>query len=109
MDRKRTTNLWIAFNIIVILAFIASSLYVWSFLHTQVNIQGGRTGGNYFIPNIQIDGLQVTVGVDGWTADGMVIPTSAPSTILNFPFIVFWIAIIGNLLLMRSILRKQPT
>ena len=94
----------------MIVAFIYSNIYIWDFLNTQINVAGGRQDGGYIIPFIQVNGLQVTVGLDGWTSEGIAIPTPAPISVPNYPFIVFWVAIVGNLVLIALILRKRlPT
>jgi hypothetical protein len=97
----------IVFNVLVIAAFVISNLYMWDFLSTQVNRQGGRQeNGVYVIPFIHVDGLQVTVGHDAWTSDGVAVPTALPISVPNYPFLVFWLAVVGNLILAALLLRK---
>lgn len=95
------------FNVLMIAAFIFSNIYMWDFLNTNINKQGGRQeNGIYVIPFIQETGLQVTIGHDAWTNDGIAVPTALPISVPNYPFIVFWVAIVGNLVLIVLILRN---
>ena len=108
MSRRQMIVYAAIFNALIIVAFIFSNLYIWDFLNTQINKQGGRQeNGIYVIPFIQETGLLVTVGHDAWSSDGVAVPTALPISVPNYPFIVFWIAIIGNFILMAFILRKQ--
>jgi hypothetical protein len=95
------------FNALMIVAFIFSNLYLWDFFNTQINLQGGRqANGIYMIPSIQANGFQVTIGHDAWASDGVTVPTALPISVPNYPFIVFWIATLGNLAIAALILRK---
>ena len=91
----------------MIVTFIFSNIYMWDFLNTQINKQGGRqVNGVYVIPFIQVTGLQVTIGHNAWTSDGIAVPTALPISVPNYPFIVFWVTIAGNLGLIALLLRK---
>ena len=92
----------------MIVAFTFSNIYIWNFLNTQVNV-GGYANGNFIAPRIQINGLQVTVGTDGWTSTGIAIPTPLPISVPNYPFYVFWVATVGNLVLMAFALNYWRT
>jgi len=107
VPKKQTIGYIVVFNVLIIVAYVFSSIYLWDFLSTQINQQGGRQeNGIYIIPFIQITGLQLTVGHDAWTSDGIVVPTALPISVPNYLFMVFWIAIIGNLIFMAVLLRK---
>ncbi len=108
MSKKKLIVLVAIFNVIMIVAFIFSNLYVWDFFNTKITLQGGRQdNGIYVIPFIQIDGFQITIGHSAWASDGVIVPTALPITILNYPFIIFWIAIIGNLILIAFLIQKS--
>ena len=95
------------FNVLMIAAFIFSNIYMWDFLNTNINKQGGRQeNGIYVIPFIQETGLQVTIGHDAWTNDGIPVPTALPISVLNYPFIVFWVSIVGNMVLIVLVFKK---
>ncbi len=109
MPRKRITVFAAIFNALMIVAFIFSNIYVWDYLNTEINLKSGHQPyGNTILPQIQINGFQITVSHAGWT-DGEMLPMPLPISVPNYPFIVFWIALIGNLILIALILRKQIT
>ncbi len=102
--------LMILLNVVMIVAFIFSCIYMWDFFNTQINLQGGRQdNGIYVIPFVQINGLQVTIGHDAWTSDGIAVPTALPISVPNYPFILFWVAMIGNILFAVLIYRNKKT
>ncbi len=110
MYRKRLSVYVTVFNAVLVVAFIFSNIYYLDFLNTQINLQTTQYPRDVtIVPFIQINGLQVTVSHSGWTSTGAVVPTALPSSIPNYPFIIFWIAIAGNLILVALILRKQKT
>ncbi len=109
---KRQMIMYVAlFNVLMIVAFIFSNFIVWDYLNTEINLNSSHSpnGGGAIVPSIGINGFTIQVGHAGWTKDGTMIPMPAPTSILNYPFIVFWITLIGNLILIALILRKQIT
>lgn len=108
MSRKRMVAIASVFNILMIFAFVSSNIYIWNFLNTQINLQGGRQeNGIYVIPFIQTNGLQITVGHDAWANDGVAVPTAIPLSVPNYPFMIFWTSILGNLILLALLLRRN--
>jgi hypothetical protein len=100
--------LMIIFNVLMIVAFIFSNIYIWGFLNTQINLNSShQPNGNTIVPSIQINGLQVIVSHAGWTSDGIMIPMKPPALVPNYPFILFWVAMIGNILFAVFILRSK--
>ncbi len=98
----------IVFNVVMIVAFIFANIYIWDFLNKQINLNSShQPDGNTVVPIIQIDGLQVTVDHVGWTSDGILIPMPLPPVVPNYPFILFWVAAIGNIFFAVVILRGQ--
>jgi hypothetical protein len=89
----------VIFNVLMIVAFIFSNIYVWDFLDTQMKVGGRLENGYWMIPFVQVTGLQVTVGFSAWTVNGVPIPIAPPISVPNYPFIVFWVSIMGNLIL----------
>ena len=94
------------FNVLMIVAFIFSNLYIWDFINNLTS-QWRHDSSGTTIPIIHINGLQVTGGTVGWTSEGIQIPRPLPTVIPNYPFILFWIAMVGNLIFIASVLRKQ--
>lgn len=102
--------LMILFNVVMIVAFIFANIYIWDFLNTQINLNSThQPDGNTDVPLIQINGLQVTVDHAGWTSDGTMIPMPLPAVVPNYPFILFWVAMIGNILFAVLIYRSKQT
>ncbi len=102
--------LMIVFNVVMLVAFIFANIYIWDFLNTQINLNSTHEpNGNTVVPIIQIDGLQVSVDHIGWTSDGILIPMPLPAVVPNYPFILFLVATIGNILFAVAILRRRRT
>lgn len=98
----------VTFNVFMIVTFIFSNIYIWDYLNAEINLKSShQPNGSTIVPSIQIDGFQVTVSHAGWTSDGTLIPMPAPISVPNYPFIVFWIVLAGDLLLLALNLRKQ--
>ncbi len=108
MFKKRMVSITAVFNILMIFAFVSSNIYIWNFLDAQINAQGGRQeNGIYVIPFIQMNGLQITVGHDAWTTDGVAVPTALPLSVPNYPFMIFCTAFAGNLIILALLLRGK--
>ncbi len=108
MSKRRIMVCVTVLNVVMVVAFVLSNIYVWDYLNTEINLNSShQSNTNTIVPQIQIDGFQITVSHAGWANDGTMIPMAAPISILNFPFSIFWITIIGNLILIALILRKQ--
>ena len=104
--KKKNNCLCIAiFNVLIIVAFIFSNIYIWDFINNLTS-QWSHDSSGTAIPIININGLQVTGGTIGWTSEGIQIPRPLPTVIPNYPFIVFWVAMMGNLVLITLILRN---
>jgi hypothetical protein len=108
MPRREMIVCVAVFNLLMVLAFIFSNMHIWDFINNLAS-QASHGSGGTTIPIIEINGLQVTGGTVGWTSDGIQIPRPLPAVISNYPFYIFWVVIVGNLVLMALILRKQPT
>ena len=80
------------FDILVSVLFVASNLYFWQYLN-------GVTSYNEWDP------LQVSIvpqnGIGG--------PAGTFSSLPNFPFILFWVALIGNFVLFVFLARSVAT
>ena len=95
------------FNVLMIIAFLFSNIYMWGYLNTEINEKSGNKGqGNFVIPYIlYMNGFEVTIGHDYWS-DNLVNLGPIPTGIPNFPFIIFWVSIVGNLVLIALLLRR---
>ncbi len=106
MSKKKLIGLAIIFNIIMLVAFIFSSIYIWNFINKITDL--GYYGSNgVTIPTIWITALQITGGTIGWTSDGTRVPRPLPTVIPNYPFMLFWITLIGNLILIAFLIQKS--
>jgi hypothetical protein len=106
---KRTVVYVAIFNLLVIVAFLFSNIYMWDYLNAEINELSGNFGqGSFVIPYISVNGFQVTIGHEYWFENGTVLNLGfPPAGIPNYPFIIFWVAIVGNLVLIALVLRKQ--
>ncbi len=107
MSKSKLFVCLVVFNALVIVAFILSSIYIWDFIDNLTS-QAYHGSSGTTIPIINVDWLQVTGGTVGWTSDGTQIPRPLPTVIPNYPFFIFWAALIGNLVLIALILRRHP-
>ena len=94
------------FNALMIVTFIFSSVYIWDFINNLTS-QANHDSSGTTIPIINVDALQVTGGTVGWTSEGIQIPRPLPTEIPNYPFFIFWLTIVGNLVLIALGLRKN--
>jgi hypothetical protein len=106
MSKRKLVVCVAVFNALIIMAFIFSNIYIWDFINNLTS-QARHDSSGVVIPNIQINSLQVTGWIDAWTSEGFLVPTVPPASVPNYPFIVFWVAIVGNLILIALILRKH--
>ena len=87
------------FNILVSLVFIGSNLYLWNFLNGKISYNNWGPLQMGIVPKTIVSGEVTTIGLY--------------SPIPNYPFILFWVAIIGNFVLaflaIRSANKKQPS
>lgn len=107
MHKKQLVTYIAIFNVLIIVAFIFSNTYMWNYLYTEINELSGNKGqGNFVIPYIlYMNGFEVTIGHDYWS-DNLVNMGPIPTGIPNYPFIIFWVSIVGNLGLMALVLGK---
>ncbi len=97
MSKKKMIVGLIISNALIIVAFILSSIYIWNFINNTTS-QWSYSNDGVTIPIINLNALQVTGGTVGWTNDGTQIPRPLPTIIPNYPFMLFWIAVIGNII-----------
>jgi hypothetical protein len=88
------------FNVIIGLFFIFSNLYVWGFINS--------TNDLYHPTQVSIDPLQVSIS-HMLIQNGLINLGTFPLTFPNFPFILFWVALVGNICLFVLALRSKET
>ena len=93
----------ILFNILVSLGFISSNIYMWNYLKTEIN---DITPAAYIE---KIDAFQVSISHP--YINDTVNLGPLPTVIPNYPFILFWISTIGNLILitLALVLRNKAS
>ena len=108
---SKILSLMILFNVLMIVAFIFSNICIWGFINNLTS-QASHESSGTTIPIININALQVIGGTIGWTSEGIQIPRPLPTIIPNYPFFIFWVATIGNIvfavLIMKSKKRIYP-
>jgi len=102
----KTLAFMILFNVLIGIAFVFSNIYIWGFVN-NISSQGSHDGNGTTIPIININALQVTGGTVGWTSEGIQIPRPLPTIIPNYPFFIFWVAMIGNLVFAVLIMKSK--
>jgi hypothetical protein len=78
------------FDIMVAVPFVASNWWIWNYL-------SGKITANVWGP------FQITV-IPQLSGGG---PVGISSPIPNYPFILFWIALVGNFVIVFLLLRKN--
>ena len=90
----------VLFNIFVSLGFVFSNVYVRDFLYSETDVDSAFS-------QIYFDFFKISVSNHPVFVDGVLSPSPLPRVIANFPFILFWISVIGNLILFAIVLRKN--
>jgi hypothetical protein len=88
------------FNVLIGLFFIFSNIYIWGFINS--------TNDLYHSTQVSIDPLQVSIS-HMVIQNGLINLGTLPLTFPNFPFILFWVALVGNLCLFILALRSKET
>jgi hypothetical protein len=87
------------FDILVSLPFIASNWWIWDYLSGKITANAWGPLQIAIVPKTIVGGQAYTIGLY----------TPLP----NYPFILFWVALAGNLLFfvlaLRSNNKKQPS
>ena len=95
------------FNVLIGLLFIFSNIYLWGIFNSEVS---------YFTPTqvginqVSINPLQVTIS-HLYLSNGNINLGPLPTQVPNYPFILFWVALVGNIcfvvLTLRTVEKKQ--
>ncbi len=73
------------FNILISFVFIGTNLYLWNFLNGKISYNTWGPLQVVIVPKTIVAGEVTTIGLF--------------TPILNYPFILFWVAIVGNFVL----------
>ncbi len=110
MFKKKAVAYVAIFNVLVIALYVFSTVYMWDSLRTIVDTgAGGSYEDGFVVPFVEESGLQVTISHVFYGINGnqtVVNLGPLPTPVPNYPFYVFWVAIVGNLVLMALVLRK---
>jgi hypothetical protein len=90
----------ILFNAIMVTGFILSNIYMWNFLKTEIN---DKTA---YIEEI---GFQVSISHPVYVNGTIVNLGPLPTVIPNYPFILFWVSTIGNVVFIALVLRNKAS
>ena len=108
--RRILIALIVLFNIFIILGFVFSNLYIWNLLKTQVDQGIAYNGeGGYTIPYIENFGLQISISHPFYENGTIANLGELPGAVPNYPFILFWVAPVGNLLFIWVLMKKQES
>jgi hypothetical protein len=108
--RRGLVALIILFNAIIVTGFILSNIYMWNFLKTEINEKASYNGqGLYAISCIEGIGFQVSISHPVYANGTIVNLGPLPTVIPNYPFILFWVSIIGNLVFIALVLRNKAS
>ncbi len=112
MSKKRMVLGVVVFNVLVIVAYVFSTVYMWDSLRIIVDTgAGGSYEHGFIVPFVEDTGLQVTISHVFYGISGnqtVVNLGPLPTPVPNYPFYVFWVAVVGNLILTASVLRRRP-
>ena len=89
-------------NLVLTISFVLSSIYVDNFISTTSVTYDGQ--GGYGIPNVAVNVFTISIGYNFYL-NGIPQGGPLPTTIPNFPFFIFWMFVVINLILVWAILR----
>jgi len=90
----------VAFNVVLSVSFVLASNYLFDYLNSEINdVSYNDQTGLYVIPYIHFSGFEVQISGTIYE-DGYVVNLGPlPDVILNYPYILFWVSVIGNIVL----------
>jgi hypothetical protein len=87
----------VIFNVVLSVGFVLASNYLFDYLNTEIGDVGYTDQGLYTIPYIHFSGFQVSISHDIYKNGQVVNLGTLPTVIPNYPYILFWVSILGNL------------
>ena len=99
------------FNVIMGVSFVLANNSMWDFITSEIDYDPSQVAdSNHLVPYIIISGFEVSVG-HSIHSDGAFNPGPLPTVIPNYPYILFWVLMIGNLVFaaLALVLHKTQT
>jgi hypothetical protein len=93
LDKRLIIINTIIFDVILSVLFIASNLWIWDYLNRFITANVWGPLQIAIIPQTIVNGQLEVIGTFGQR--------------INYPFILFWIALIGNFILMTLALKAK--
>jgi uncharacterized membrane protein len=89
--------------------YVLASSTLYDYLETEMNELGYTEQGLYVIPHIHITGFQVEIS-HAYYENGQVVNLGPlPTVVPNYPYILFWVSMIGNLVFVALALVLHKT
>ena len=79
--------------------YVVASGNLYDYLETEMNDVGYTEQGLYVIPHIRITGFQVEISHTYYENGQGVNLGPLPTVVPNYPYILFWMSMIGNLVI----------
>ena len=104
-------GLALIFNVLMGVGYVVASGSLYDYLETGMNNVGYTEQGLYVIPHIRITGFQVEISHTYYDNGQVVNLGPLPSVVPNYPYLLFWVCVIGNLVFiaLALILHKTQT
>jgi hypothetical protein len=101
----------VIFNVLLSVGFVLASNYLFDYLNTEIGDVVYTEQGLYVIPYIHFRGFQVEISHDYYENGQVVNLGPLPAVIPNYPYILFWVSMLGNLLFvaLALVLHKRIT
>ena len=99
----------VIFNVLVGLGFVLASNYLLDYLNTEINDVGYTDQGFYVIPHTRFSGFQVEISSSIYENGQVVNLGPLPTVIPNYPHILFWASLVGNLVFIAVALVLHKT
>jgi hypothetical protein len=85
------------FNVLMGVGYVLASSNLYDYLEAEMNELGYTEQGLYVIPHILINGFQVEISHTYYENGQVVNLGPLPTVVPNYPYLLFWVSMIGNL------------
>jgi uncharacterized membrane protein len=93
-------GLALTFNLLMGVSFVLANNSMWDFIITEIDYDPSQVpDSNHVMPYIIISGFEVSVGHSVYS-DGVFNLGPLPTVIPNYPYMLFWVCVVGNLVLL---------
>lgn len=99
------------FNVTVGVGFVLANNSMWDSITSEIDYDPSQVAdSNHVVPYIIFSGFEVSVGHSVYS-DGVFNLGPLPTVVLNYPYLLFWVSMIGNLgfIALALILHKTQT